>query len=305
MAQTRRKPARRAHDLFSDRHERRRDRLSPSFQRVAAYIDGNRLAVLTSSAIEIARAVGTSDATVIRAVQALGFGGLQELRRELAASLGPRTTPADNLKRTLDDAGEQIEAAFENLLDAYVRGLEVLRSVEFRESLMKALTALHGAQRICVFGVGPTAHIAAYFAARLRRKGRRQRLINQTGSGLADQLLDLAPGDAVVMLAYGSLYKEANVTLTEARRLHLPVVLISDRAQSDLSGRANVVLEVPRGKNERFALHGVTVFCLEMLLLGLTAGDTGRALAALSDLERLRQALRSGRQVIPTDSPDG
>lgn len=298
------KPASKTRDLFSDRYDRRRDRLSPAFLRVAGYIDTNRLAVLTSSAIEIARAVGTSDATVVRTVQALGFSGLQELRRELAASLGQRTTPADNLKRTLDDAEKQIDAVVEDLLDVYAAGLEVLRSPDFRDNLMKALAALHGAQRIFVFGIGPTAHIAAYFAARLRRKGKPQQVINRTGAELADQLLDLAPGDALVMLAYGSLYKEANATFAEARRLRLPVILISDTAQSELAGRAHVVLAVPRGKNERFALHGVTVFCLEMLLLGLASGDSDKAFATLANLERLRQVLRSGRQVMPSDHDD-
>lgn len=304
MSRTERKPASTTRDLFSDRYERRRDRLSPAFLRVAGYIDANRLAVLTSSAIEIARAVGTSDATVVRTVQALGFSGLQELRRELAASLGQRTTPADNLKRTLEDAEKQIDSVVEDLLDVYAAGLDVLRSSGFRDNLMKALSVLHDARRIFVFGIGPTAHIAAYFAARLRRKGKPQQVINRTGAELADQLLELAPGDAVVMLAYGSLYREANVTLTEARRLRLPVILISDSAQSELASRAHVVLAVPRGKNERFALHGATVFCLEMLLLGLAAGGSDRAFAALADLERLRRALRPGRQIMPSDHED-
>lgn len=109
MERMTRKPVSKTRDLFSDRYQRRRDRLSPTFQRVAGYIDRNRLTVLTSSAIEIARAVGTSDATVVRAVQALGFSGLQELRRELAASLGQRTSPAENLKRTLEDAEKQMD----------------------------------------------------------------------------------------------------------------------------------------------------------------------------------------------------
>ncbi|MFT3689046.1 MurR/RpiR family transcriptional regulator [Paenirhodobacter sp.] len=303
MEPARRKPASKARDLFTDRYERRRDRLSPAFQRVAGYIDANRLSVLASSAIEIARAVGTSDATVVRAVQALGFSGLQELRRELAASLGQRTTPADNLKRTLDDAVTRIDAVVDDLLDVYAAGLEALRAPDFRENLMKALSALHDAQRVFVFGIGPTAHIAEYFAARLRRKGKPQQVINRTGAELADQLLEFAPGDALIMMAYGPLYKEAGVTLAEARRLRLPVILISDTAQGELAGRADVVLAVPRGKNDRFALHGVTVFCLEMLLLGLAAGESDRALASLARLEHLRQALRSGRQLMPTD-PD-
>lgn len=304
MERMTRKPVSKTRDLFSDRYQRRRDRLSPTFQRVAGYIDRNRLTVLTSSAIEIARAVGTSDATVVRAVQALGFSGLQELRRELAASLGQRTSPAENLKRTLEDAEKQMDTVADALLEVYAAGLDVLRSAGFRDELTKALAILQDARRIVVFGIGPTAHIAAYFAARLRRKGKPQRVIDRTGVELANQLLELGPDDAVVMLAYGPLYKEARVIFAEARRLRLPVVLISDSAQSELASRAQVVLAVPRGKTERFALHGVTVFCLEMLLLGLAAGDSGKALETLSNLERLRRSLRSGRQVMQADHED-
>lgn len=299
MTESRKTVSTQSRDVFRDRFERRRDRLSPAFLRVAGYIDQNRLIVLTSSALEIARAAGTSDATVVRAVQALGFSGLQELRRELAKSFGQRTSPADNLRRSLEDVAERIDDAVGMLLDVYAAGVEAMRADQFRASLMKALEILHDARRIVVFGIGPTSHIAAYFAARLARKGRRQQVIDKTGSGLADQLLELAPGDAVLMLSYGALYKEADVTLVEARRLRLPVVLVTDTEQSEISGRVQVVLSVPRGQSERIALHSVTVLCLEMLLVGLASGDPDKALSSLTELERLRQMMKSGRQLAP------
>lgn len=76
------------------------------------------------------------------------------------------------------------------------------------------------------------------------------------------------------------------------------MILLTASARNELSGRAQVVLTVPRGRSERFALHGVTVFCLEMMLLGFAAGGADKALSTLTDLERLRQMMRSGRQVI-------
>lgn len=285
----------RSRDVFSDRYDRRRERLSPASLRVAAYIDHNRLAVLTSSAIEIARAVGTSDATVVRAVQALGFSGLGELRRELAASFGTRVTPEENLKRTLDESPKGAEEAFDRMLDLYASGLEALRTPEFRADFFRALAVLQNATRIVAFGVGPTAHVAAYFVQRLRRKGKESHILDRTGTALAEQLMDLRRGDALVMLAYGSLYREADVTLSEARRLHMPVILITDTAKGGFTSRADVSLTVPRGEAERFTLHGVTVFFLEMLVLALAAADSENALSALSDLQRLRQLMRSGR----------
>ena len=73
MHQTR---SNRRRDQYGERLRKRRATLSPSLLTVAEYIDGHRHAVLGKSALDIARETGTSDATVIRAIQMLGFDGL-------------------------------------------------------------------------------------------------------------------------------------------------------------------------------------------------------------------------------------
>lgn len=283
-------------DLFSERYARRRDRLSPAFKRVAAFIDANRIDVITFSAVDLARAIGTSDATVVRAVQALGFHGLQDLRSELAASFGGRDAPADNLTRTWAEVGESAETAMNDVLEALADALDSLRATDIRRATLEALKVLHVADRIVVFGVGPTAHIAAYFAARLRRKGQRQLVLDRTGAGLADQLLELEKGDAILMLAYGKTYQEAEATAFEARRLQAPVVLITDSPDEKPAKLATVVLSVPRGRSGHIALHGTTVAFLEMLLLGLATTHRDDAIAALGELDRLRKMTRPARR---------
>lgn len=52
-------------------------------QAVARYINENREVVLEFTAIEIAAATQTSDATVVRAIQALGFAGLRDLKQTI------------------------------------------------------------------------------------------------------------------------------------------------------------------------------------------------------------------------------
>lgn len=282
--------------MFAERYARHRDRLSPAFGRVAAFIDANRLDVMTSSALDLARAIGTSDATVVRAVQALGFQGLHDLRTELAASYGGRNAPADNLTRTWADVGESAEAAMDDVLDSLAGALDSLRAGPVRRAMPEALKILHVANRIVVFGLGPTAHIAAYFAARLRRKGRRQMVLDRTGTELADQLLELETGDAILMLAYGKTYREAEATIFEARRLHLPVVLVTDCPGEKPARLATTVLTVPRGRSGHVALHGATLACLEMLLLGLATTGRDAALATLGELDRLREATRPARR---------
>src|SRR6476660_3356354 len=57
---------------------------SPTERRVAEFLIEAGSKAAPMSAREIATAVGTSDATVVRAAKSLGFPSLRELRRSLA-----------------------------------------------------------------------------------------------------------------------------------------------------------------------------------------------------------------------------
>jgi DNA-binding MurR/RpiR family transcriptional regulator len=278
-------------EMFAARVARLGGSLGAAGQRVAGFIAQKPAAVLAGSALALAACTGTSDATVIRTVQTLGYTGLADLKRALAASLDRSATPADDMRRTLADLGEDAMQALDTVMAAHAEALETLRSAGFREQMGPALPLLHAAERVVVFGIGPSAALARYMAILLARVGRRSRCLDATGIALADQLLDLRAGDVVLALAYGRSYREATGLFAEARRLGLPIVLISETADSRLAKSAEVVLTIPRGKRQRVALHGGTLVALEALVLALAAADREQALTTLDRLNRLRIAV--------------
>jgi hypothetical protein len=77
--------------------------LGAAGRRVARFIDENRQIVLASSAAALGERIGTSDATVVRTIQALGFAGLGDLKRAILNSASRVSTPADDMRRTLRD----------------------------------------------------------------------------------------------------------------------------------------------------------------------------------------------------------
>ena len=106
-------------DPLGERLRRRAQSLSPAARRVLELIDRNRATALASSAAELAAMAGTSDATVVRAVQALGFSGLPDLKQALAATLDARATPADAMRDTLEEVGPRAEHAVELVLETH------------------------------------------------------------------------------------------------------------------------------------------------------------------------------------------
>jgi DNA-binding MurR/RpiR family transcriptional regulator len=257
--------------------------------RVAKFIDENRPVVLASSAAALGARIGTSDATVLRTVQTLGFAGLADLKRAIL-NAGTVSTPADDMRRTLVDLDKTTGEALDGILRAHAEGLAVLQSRKCRAQIAAGVGVLDGADRIAVFGIGPSAALATYVSILLARSGRRSRTINATGSMLADQLLDLGAGDALLILAYGRLYREVKAVFTEAKALRLPTVLVTEADDTPLAKLADVCLVIPRGRPGQMALHGATFVGLEALVLSLAAAKPTAALDSLDNLNRLRRA---------------
>jgi len=278
-------------DKLSDRIRVRARRLSPSLLRVIQYIDTHRHEAMTKSALEIAAAIGTSDATVIRAVQGLGFGGLKELKQVLATALGEGQTPIDNMARTFASIQKQSATAIDQVFADHAETFTALASAETRASILAAVEHLSRANAIGVFGIGSTAYLVRYFALNVTRLGRSTIVLDGTTAPLPDQLLEMRNVDALLMLAYGKAYKEATSTIAEARRRKIPIVLITDSNELALTRHASVVVQVLRGHAGRIALHGSTFVCLEAIILAMAAEDQPRAISTLERLNELRGAI--------------
>ncbi len=282
---------RKSGDRLGERIRTRRDSLTPTLARVASFLDANRIEALTKSAVELAAIIGTSDATVIRAVQALGFEGLKDLKQELATSFGEGQSAADNMSRTFSRIGDERDAALDRVFQDHRAAFEILTSPEIRLQLLNAVNVLAAARKIGVFGLGPSSYLANYFALLVSRSGRPARAYDGSGAPFPDQILDLGDRDALVMLAYGRPYKEATTFIDEARALGKPIVLVTDTPGTGLSRHAAAVVTVPRGHTGLVSLHGATFVCLEAMMLTLASLDRPRAIQTLERLNQLRRSV--------------
>jgi DNA-binding MurR/RpiR family transcriptional regulator len=278
-------------DRFTDLTRQSRDRLSPAEQRVISFIDRNRAAALARSASQLAADIGTSNATVVRAVQNLGFKGLADLRRLIAADLDRAPTSTDNMRRTLAQVGESSELAASLVLESHLKALQKLQEPESKARLTSAVSSFAAAERIVLLGIGRAGSIASYVAVMLGRIGRRARAFTASGAGLADDLLDLRRGDVLVLLANGNPYKEAVTAIRQARLLGIQVVLVTESDTSKIAKRSDIVVPAPRGRTEHVSLHGTTLCVMEALVMGLAACDRDRTLLELDRFEDLRKQL--------------
>jgi DNA-binding MurR/RpiR family transcriptional regulator len=292
-------PAPEPADTVTGRAADRAGQLSPAEASVIDFLLSAPPEVVLWSAARLAAELGVSDATVIRAAQALGYAGLAELREALARRpLEPTLT--DRLRTTLADAAGA-EPFLEVCVDHQVDALDTMRRNVTAERFERAIELMDAGQRLVWCGIGPSAHLAEYAALLGRRIGRASIAITRTGSEFADDLLSVAAGDVVVILAYGRVHRHVRVLLDRTVELATPVVLVTDVLGRPLGPRVDVVLPCGRGAPGLFASHGTTMVLIESLVLGLARLDPARAQASLDRLNDLRADVEGRRiDVDPT-----
>ena len=272
--------------------------LSPAEERVAAFFAQHREEVVFLSAMEIAARLDTSDATVIRAAQSLGYGGLPALKTELREALRTRATPTLRLGRSLEDLGDDPTDVLEHVLATEMQLLhdarETLRAADFA----RALDLLMRADRVVVQGLGPNAPLAEYFVSRLRRMRRAGLSVGARGQALADALLDMRKGDVVIVLAYDRQNPETELILERAKDLRVPSILITDTLGLALAGQFTVALSARRAGGGMFHLSAITVVVLDALLFGLAGRDRAGALGAAEELQELRGRIEERMGVV-------
>jgi DNA-binding MurR/RpiR family transcriptional regulator len=288
---------------FAERAASALHRASATEKAVIRFFQDNREEVLVASAAELAAKIGTSDATVIRATQALGYSGLDDLRRHLASELRTSLSPAARLARTLGAVKRDVASALGMMINIHVEALEALRRDIGTSQFQAAVDVLAKARRVVVFGLGPSSAVAEYFAIQLGRFGVESATLTQTGLLLADGLHRLKRGDLVVMLAYSRVYPELATLLAQADRFGLAKILLTDTLSHALRKKVDLILPVARGNADWFSTHTATLGLLEALLVGLAAKRPSETLASLKNLNMLRSELAGEKMALPAVGP--
>jgi DNA-binding MurR/RpiR family transcriptional regulator len=281
---------------LDERVAARRDRLSRAEQRVADFIAGHRDDAAFLPAADIASRLGTSDATVVRAVKSLGYAGLPELKHELIDAIRGRAPEAQRLATTLDEVGDDPEATLELAISVQIAHMEEARRTVRPADFRRAVELLAGAPRIAIFGVGPSAHVAQYFAIKLNRIGHPAEVISETGFMLADRLLGLEASSALVVIAFGPGFAELEVVVEHARRHGVPVVLLTDVLGGVFEGRVDAVLSARRAPVGLLTSHAVTLVVLDALLMGIGARNRELAVRSMESLTKTRDEIRGRRR---------
>lgn len=148
-------------------------RLAPAERRVAEVVLADPTAGSAKTIAEMAESAATSQATVVRFAQALGFAGYPELRLALAAAAATEQVQAVGVVPGGDVTAEDDIATVVAKI-GYADGKAVQETVEQidHDTLREVVDAVLAARRVDIYGVGASAIVALDLQMKLHRVGR-------------------------------------------------------------------------------------------------------------------------------------
>ena len=262
--------------------------LSPTERRIASFMREHPEDTAFFAMTDLASRLATSDASIVRTAQSLGYAGFSDLKRELISGLRMRSSQGRRTPSGTDELVKQPEGLLQETIAEQIDLLEQTSRANDPEKFDKAVDILNAADRILAIGGGPSGHLTEAFVTRVLRIGHDAIAIGRTGRAFADSLLRMRAGDALVALVYEPVYREAVVALDEAQRQRIPVVLVTDNLAGLLANRVAVTLPARRGLGQQFKSLTTTGVILDALVLGIASRDKSRSARSLEEFERLR-----------------
>lgn len=217
-------------------------RLSPAHRRVADYLlaDGRRAAL--EPIATVARNLHTSESTVVRFAQTLGYRGYPELRDQLRERFLATATSLDRLAASSVDAtrprGSILDRVLAEDADSIMRTLAQTPT----ETFAAVVDAVVTARRTYVIGFRGSAGIALVLGMGLRIFLPETRVVAVNVGDTPEELLSLRRNDVVFVISYLRYAGQTLEILRFARESGAKTVAITDSPASPVARLADHAL---------------------------------------------------------------
>lgn len=233
----------------------------------------------------------TSNATVIRTLQLLGYAGLAELKDMVAAPF-TQAHREERLRSRMELTGGDPKHVWDRVISEAIERIEFLDEHLEMDAYKEAVRLMLEAREITTYGFGANYVAAEHLTLKLRRLGRRSRCIQTAGFRLADDLLAIERGDVVIVIAPGRLIIDARTVIDRARAVGAGIILLSEQLVAEkLADDVTVAIHVPNTVTGITAEVLTTIVATDALAQAVAAADTERTLESAHTLETIRQQL--------------
>jgi RpiR family carbohydrate utilization transcriptional regulator len=210
--------------------------LPENHARIAHFIMLNPAEFLDVDARKIGYLCGTSQATVVRFCQRIGYRGLSEMKKVLARELA-----SDLISSRVTGKREREDSVLDHVFSDCIEGVRDTLSGIDRSKVNSIATAIARSERLYLMGAGGSAHIAQVAALNFLSVGIQTVAFVDAIQQLAAAKL-ATPRDVVIAVTYSGNQSEVAEALQTAHKRRALCVAITSFQHSLISRSADELL---------------------------------------------------------------
>jgi len=206
-------------------------------QRVADFILKHAEELIYLTVTELAERTQTSESTVVRLCQKIGYKGYQEFKIMLARDLvGPTETVYEEIDKT-----DSLSALKNKIFQANAQALKDTIEVLADNELVRAVEALARARRVEVYGIGGSAPLALDAYHKFMKLGLCSVWLSDSDlMAMSSSLLEA--GDVVLGISHTGASRDVCDAMENAQNAGATTICITHRATSPITKVANIKL---------------------------------------------------------------
>ncbi len=265
--------------------------LNNAQQKVAKYILENPKDIIHFSITELADNSSTSDATVFRLCNKLGYKGYQELKISLASVV---VKPIQNIHEEIKE-DDNMYIVMHKIMNANIDSLENTLKKNSVDNIENSVEMLLKAGKVMFFGMGGSGALAMDACHKFVRTG--LDCITYTDSHWQAMMAAIAKeDDVIVAFSNSGSNKELIESLKIGKENGVKIIAITGNAKSPISKLADIVL-VAYGRESMFRSEAMesritALSLIDCLYVGVALK---RKEETLSTLSKIREGIATKR----------
>lgn len=265
--------------------------LTKTEQKIADYILNNKDKIVKMSVNEVARATGSSAASVVRFCKKIEYQGFQDFKIELIRNL--RDLENNDDIKIYDDIS--VEDSIENIMQklSYDNRKVIKNTIDLLsvEELEKTVDAAENADRIYIFGIGASGLVAMDLQYKLMRVKKTVIYYPDTHAQLSSAA-NMDSNDLAIAISYSGESLEVYNALNTAKKRGAITIAITKYGENPLNKMADIKLQVA-GSEKNLRLGAIT-----SRIAQLTAVDILFVAYAKNDFDKINEYLKNTRESV-------
>ena len=258
--------------------------LSASRQRLLRQIIDESNETFFLSSREMGRRYGVDSATIIRTVQALGYGKFADFAQDLREHFVTQITPYSAMKAAAQ-TNRSVSDRVRQSVEQDMKNLATFKANLDPEKIVEIAKQINHARRIVIIGIDFAASLAGSFAYTLVRLGFDADAPTGSTGVVQNKIKIMTRKDLLIAISFGRGLRDTVDAVLNARRRNVPSFGITDNDSTPIAKFCDSFLAAPIDRTSFIDSYVAPIAAVNAIMVACAHSQSTRSLEHLRESE--------------------